>query len=232
MKSLLYPLFLFLLAVGPAQADSLPGEQDPGVLVAQARTFLTAQASHLPGQATISVRPPDPSVHVAACPQPETFLPGNSRLWGRTLVGLRCTAPQHWTLYLTADIAISGDYLVSTGALTRGHVMQGTELTAIHGELTRLPSDIVTDPASVRGKILAISIPAGTPLRLSVLRAPIAFQPGQPVRLVSEGHGFEISANGRAVTPASVGQTIEVRVDSGQIIHGIADNGGIVRADW
>lgn len=230
MKRFFILCTLFILA--SAHAAEPPAQQDPAALVRLAQDYLNGQASHLPGKVTVQVHALDQRIHATACTDPQAFLPGNSRLWGHTLVGVRCNAPQRWTLYLQADIIIHGNYLVSTSALTRGQTVESSQFTVVSGDLTRLPSDLVTDISQAEGKALTISLPAGTPLRTSALRAQTTIQPGQPVKVISHGNGFDISAEAQAITPAEAGQRVEVRVAGGGVVTGIAGNGNTVLVNW
>ncbi len=46
--------------------------------------------------------------------------------------------------------------------------------------------------------------------------------------VVSNGQGFSVSAEGQAMTKASEGQVVQVKVASGQLVSGIARTGGKV----
>ncbi len=225
-------LFLLLLILLPfARADEL--RQDPTVLVQQAESFLRTQTSSLPGEVRITVAPPDPRLTLAACAAaPQGFLPGNSRLWGNTLIGMRCGAPKTWTVYLQAHIAVFGNYVVSTANLHQGQLIQISQLTMVKGELTQLPADTLTDPEQAQGKQLMAGLPAGAALRASMLRSQSAVEQGQPVTVLSRGQGFEIEATGHAITTAQAGHLVEVKVENGQIVSGIADAHGIVHIDY
>jgi flagella basal body P-ring formation protein FlgA len=52
------------------------------------------------------------------------------------------------------------------------------------------------------------------------------------VKLVSEGPGFRVSAEGRALGNAADGQLVQVRAPSGQTVSGIARSGGIVEVRY
>src|SRR5690606_28638255 len=84
-----------------AQVQSRPALQDPAAVVAQAESLLQDQAAAWPGRAVISVEPPR-IVNQPACDQMEASLSG-SGLQPRTPVGVRCLAPQPWTIYLQAS---------------------------------------------------------------------------------------------------------------------------------
>jgi flagella basal body P-ring formation protein FlgA len=53
-------------------------------------------------------------------------------------------------------------------------------------------------------------------------------QPGDPVRVVIGGRGFRITADGKALTTGSDGQTVQVALAGGRMVSGVARQGGTV----
>jgi flagella basal body P-ring formation protein FlgA len=53
-------------------------------------------------------------------------------------------------------------------------------------------------------------------------------QQGQAVRLVSNGNGFSVSGEGKAIGNAGDGQIVQVRTTGGTVISGTARSGGMV----
>lgn len=227
---ILYWLLFCLPADSAELARNPSASQDNNRLVSQATQYLTAQTSQLPGQVSINVLPPDTRLTLTDCPQPSFFLPPNGKLWGHTMLGVQCTNPHAWTIYLQASIVVHGKYVVSTRPLKQGEPIDTTTLTSAEGELTRLPADTLTDPSQATGKVMATSLPAGFPLRASQLRARTVIQPGQTVTVISTGSGFQVSSEGKAINAASTGQTVQVRMASGELVSGIADASGRVIA--
>lgn len=226
---IVFIVLLATLTVG-SRADELKQSSDQ--LISQAQAFLQAQTVSFPGEKSFHVDPPDSRLQLDACAQPEAFLPTNGRLWGHTTVGIRCSSPKPWTVYLQAYVAIHAPYVVSTMALTQGHVIEANQLTLVNGELSKLPADTLTDPQQAIGKTLGNSLPAGMPLRASWLHAPIVIQAGQSVKLISHGNGFDVSTQAYAISSAAAGQAVQVKVGGGQIITGIAQQNGTVQVNF
>ena len=76
------------------------------------------------------------------------------------------------------------------------------------------------------------SVPAGMPVRQDALKSQQAVSSGQVVRLVSSGEGFSVSAEGRALSNAGEGQTVQARTVNGQVVSGIARLGGTVEVNF
>jgi flagella basal body P-ring formation protein FlgA len=215
----------------PASA-AVPGRQNTAVLRSVVEQFLRVQSAGLPGEVSVTVTPVDSRLNLAACPVPQAFLAPGSRAWGKTTVGVRCTAPSPWTTYIQASVTVMADYIASAVPLAQGQAIEQGQLISMRGDLTALPAGIATDMSQVIGRSVNISLPSGTPMRLDVLRSKPVVQQGQLVRLVSSGAGFRVSAEGRAIGTAGDGQIVQVRTPSGQQISGVARSGGMVEVTF
>ena len=209
-------------ADAPSVGDA---KQDLNAIKVKVEEFLTTQAIGYPGKVTVSATPVDRNLKLPACPQLQVFLPPGSRVWGKTNIGVSCDMPA-WKVYLQANISVMSQYITAAAPLTQGRVVTSQDLMYQSGDLAQLPSGIFTDPEQVIGRTVGVSLQAGTVLRQEMLKvSPIVLQ-GQKVVLNSIGDGFQVSAEGQALTNAGEGQVVQVKVASGQVISGIARNGG------
>jgi len=238
-KALLPALWLLAGAAQHAAAQTpAPGaqpqlqRQDTAALRQTVEQFLRTQSTGLPGHVNVSVGQIDARANLPACAAPEAFLPKGSRVWGKTTVGVRCTEPSPWTIYVASTVQVIGEYLIAATPLAQGQTVNAADVTRIKGDLTALPAGILTDAGQAVGRTLALSIAAGTPLRGDALRSQAAVQQGQTVRVVSSGPGFQVSAEARALNNASEGQIAQARTVSGQVVSGVAKAGGIVEVTY
>ncbi|HEX8604269.1 MAG TPA: flagellar basal body P-ring formation chaperone FlgA [Pseudoduganella sp.] len=220
------PLALLSSALLASGAQAAAG-MDPAVLRRTVDTFLQVQSAALPGKVAVTVGNIDSRMQLAACPAPEAFLMPGSKAWGKTSVGVRCTAPQ-WTVYIQANVSVLGNYIAAATPLMQGQAITESQLAILQGDLTTLPASIATDKAQVTGRSSNVSISAGTPLRLDTLRGQTVVQNGQMVKLVAAGAGFRIAADGKAMGNAADGQVVQVRTQAGRSVSGIARAGGQV----
>jgi flagella basal body P-ring formation protein FlgA len=236
MKNLMPTVLLGLAALLPglpasAQTAAAPdghGRQNPNALRAVVEQFLLTQAAGLPGEVSVKVGQIDARTALAACPAPQAFLQPGARAWGKTTVGVRCTAPSNWTLYVQAQVNVQADYVVAALPLAQGQAIEAGQLVLMKGDIAAMPNGIVTDTAQALGRTPTVSLAAGTPLRLDLLRSKPVVQQGQAVRIVSSGNGFSVSAEGRAFGTAGEGQVVQVRTPSGSMVSGTARAGGMV----
>lgn len=192
-----------------------------------AEQHIRLQTQGLPGKATISIGQVDVS-RLPPCNVHEAFTPQGSRAIGKTTVGVRCLSPSSWSVLLPAQIAVTGNYVTTNRPLVAGQVIQASDLVTLHGDVSALPTGVIGDPAQAVGKTVRNSVGSGQPLRAEQLLAPLVIRQGQTVRVISKGEGFAASAEGRAVASASEGQVVQVRMNSGQTVSGIAQKDGSV----
>lgn len=224
-----------LTTASPVAAQNTPDtpqKQNLQVLQQVAEQFLASQTSGLPGSVTITIDPADPRLTLASCLEPQAFMPNGGRLWGRTTVGVKCVAPSPWTIYLRANVQVISDYLVAAVPLAQGQTISASDITRIRGDMSSLPSGVITEEAQVVGRVANMSLRAGTPLRMDAIRNQRVVQQGQSVRVVSIGPGFQISTEARAMTNANEGQMAQARTAAGQVVSGIAKAGGILEINY
>lgn len=228
--------FLAILIILPSMqamhAQAREAHQSHAALRETIEQFLHRQASGLPGKVSVTVGAIDQRLRLPACAQPQAFLPRGSRAWGKTTVGVRCTVPSPWNIYVAATVRVQGSYIATAAPLAQGQSITQTDIAKVEGDLTMLPPGVITDESQAIGRTLSISLPLGTPLRQDALRMLQAVQQGQLVRLISGGPGFKVSAEARALNNAGDGQVAQARTQSGQVVSGIARLGGIVEVTY
>jgi flagella basal body P-ring formation protein FlgA len=220
--------FCLLLAHGFAFAQASLPTQDLSSVERAAKDFLLLQTTGYPGKVLISVNPIDNRLRLAECPNLIPFLPPGSKAWGKFTMGIRCTNSRPWTIYLSAQVKVTGDYYVAVNSLALGHLIDATDLNKVTGDLTMLPANIITNPSQAIGRTLGTSLSPGSPLRLDAFKSSPAVQQGQSVKIISVGPGFHISAEGQALNNADEGKIAKAKTISGQVITGIARINGII----
>jgi flagella basal body P-ring formation protein FlgA len=230
MKRILIPVALALVSqlAQAQQAQTPAGRQNLAALRTVAEQFLKTETAGLPGEVSVKVGAIDPRTALAACPAPEAFLQPGARAWGKTTVGIRCSAPSTWTLFVQAQVNVKAEYVAAALPLAQGQAIEQGQLVLVKGDIAAMPNGIVTDMAQAIGRTPTVSLAAGTPLRLDSLRSRPVVQQGQAVRLVSNGSGFSVSGEGKAIGNAGEGQVVQVRTAGGSVVSGTAKAGGMV----
>jgi len=225
--SMLPPTLLLVLLL-PGIVHGSTDWETPGTLSQVVDSYVRSQTADLPGKVRIGIGAIDPRLRLPRCKQTTPFLPPGSKLWGNGTVGIRCHAPSSWTIYVPVTINVLADIVATARPLSRGHLLTASDLVIRDGDLTQLPAGVLTDTRLATGQLLAVAVPSGTPLRGDMLRAPLVVTQGQKVRVLVQGRGFSVNADGIALSSAAVGQPVSVRTKSGRIVSGTAQGEGVV----
>lgn len=218
-------MMLAMMALAPAARSATPaplsGSARPVI-----EQFLLTQTAGLPGKVSITIDTP-PSGTLPPCEALEPFIPSGARLWGRVSVGVRCSASQPWTRYVQAYIAVEGSYYVAARQIDAGQALTPADAAARTGDLTTLPASIIADLTQLSGAIALNRIASGAPIRREFLRAVSIVQQGQNIKVITQGPGFVVSTEGKAMSNAAVGALVQVKTQNGQLISGVVRADGI-----
>jgi len=143
----------------------------------------------------------DPRLRLADCAAPlEASLPNNTSAGAKVTVGVRCTAPAPWTIYVPVTIEIEAPILVLRRALPR---RSPVDMADVELQTRRLPgseSGFISDTGNLKGRRLKRALPAGSPLTADVLVPDVLVHRGQQVTLLASNGPFEIRAQGQALS--------------------------------
>jgi len=163
----------------------------------------------------------DPRLKLAPCDKVRTYMPDGVQMWGKTRVGLRCEqGPVRWNVFWPVTVKVWGQALVAAVPLRPGNPVAESDLRLAEVDLADKTSPAVTRLADIVGRTLVRGIETGQSVRLDDVKARRWFAAGDPVRLTVRGDGFQIAAEGTALTPGDEGQCARVRTDNGRVVCG------------
>ncbi len=214
-----------LLVAGTASAAEGTGPID--AQLAQDVQALATEAGQRAGapqaRVEVEVGQLDPRLHLAPCQRVQPYLPAGSRPWGKTRVGLRCVqGPTPWNVFLPVTVKVYGRALVAATALPAGATLAAADLREAEVDLAAAPGVAITQPAAALGRPLARPLNPGDTLRQTDLKARQYFAAGDTVQLVAVGNGYQISAQGQALSPGLEGHPVRVRTENGRVVTGQA----------
>lgn len=224
MASMIYIRLLTLCLIALAAASHA---NSPEIIADTAERHARQQLQGQPGKVSITLSPLDVS-RLPPCSVYEAFTPAGARLIGRTQIGVRCLGPSSFTVMVAAQIAVTGNYVTTSRPLRAGQVIEASDLILASGDIGNLPTGFIQDMNGAVGKTLRNSLSGGQILRSEQLTAPMVIRQGQTIKVLSVGSGFAVSAEGKAMANAAVGQLVQVRMTSGQTITGTARADGSV----
>lgn len=197
-------------------------------MVRDVKTFVQKNLVVRDGQ-TIDVVSPSNSTFVALCTQRTVFLP--FALTGinadSITVGVRCIQPTFWTVYIQAKIHRAVAVMKTVGDRSAQTVLQKPPVSSVTKKWAVPQSAFLGMQPAVQRQA---SHPLTTEHRFAqeeVMRSFVV-KVNQSVDLVVTGHGFSVRRRVTSLGNAFCGQTVQVRLPNGQIMAGIAQEGGTV----
>jgi flagellar basal body P-ring formation protein FlgA len=169
----------------------------------------------------VSVGAIDSRLQLAPCRRIQPFLPEGARLWGRSVMGMRCVSGANWSVTVPVQVTISGLALVARRPLPAGSKPNEQDFQQQFVELTSEPGMPVNDLAQIKGQVLNKGLAVGQLLRADNLRLVPTVNPGDSVKVRVIGEGFTLNYDGVALNAASSGQSIRVRAENGKVLTGL-----------
>jgi flagella basal body P-ring formation protein FlgA len=89
----------------------------------------------------------------------------------------------------------------------------------------------MADRAQWLGQVTVRALTTGQALRQNMVRPAQVFQAGAQVRVLAGGVGFQITADGQALSAGVVGQLTRVRMDNGRVMSATVLDARTVKLD-
>lgn len=198
--------------------------QVPPDAIARALALATEAATAVaPAEARVVAQPGalDARLTLAPCARVDAYLPSGVPAWGATRMGLRCTDGRvRWNVYLPVTVQVWAPAVVVMNALPAGARLAESQLGRAEIDWAASASPAFSRNDDLAGRTLVRPLVAGQALRGADLQPRKWFSQGDTVRIVANGSGYSISAEGEALGPGVDGQPARVRVESGRVLVG------------
>ena len=169
----------------------------------------------------VSVGPLDSRLHLAPCATVEAYLPPGGRLWGHSRVGLRCVdGLTKWNVSVALTVKAVGKAWIVRTPVASGSIINQSDVVEADVDWADDTNPVLQDMSAWLGAVATRPLTTGQTLRQGMVRAAQVFQPGAPVRVITEGVGFQASADAQALSAGVVGQPARVRMDNGRVATG------------
>lgn len=160
------------------------------------------------------------------------FLPQGSRKSGNLTVGVRCTGPSPWTLYVSANAKQFRKVVILKRPTPRGTKLTADDVTVKERDVSRLPTGYLTNLDDAIGKHLARNLPDQYPLTHSLLNRSQLVRRGQRVTLLVKSIGLEIRSAGTALQDGAWGDRISAKnLHSSRVVQGTVSAPGLIEVN-
>ncbi len=197
--------------------------------VSHANSLLSRQR----GDVTVAARQIDARLRLRQCAEPlQTYLPPGSTIANGGVVGVRCTGPVAWKLFVPVAVERYALVARSSRALPAGHRLQAQDIEWTRAKLKASDAVLIKDRDVAIDQVLRQPAAAGQTLRAAMLRPPHIIQRGDRVTLAVSNPNLAIRMRGEALADAALGQRVRARNDSsGRIVEGIVRARGLIELD-
>lgn len=212
-------------SVAHAQAQPVGEVADTSAIYTNAQRWLddtlASSAGSLPLRMEVSVGELDRRLRLAPCARVEPYIPPNTRLWGKSRLGLRCVqGSTKWNVFLPITVKAFGPAWVVKGLVQQGSILSEEDAMSTEVDWAEINSPIVANLSDWVGQTATRTLSTGQALRQDMMKAAQVFQAGAQVRVLARGVGFEIATSAQAISGGVVGQSARVRMDNGRVMTG------------
>lgn len=217
-KSFCHFLFYFCSLSLLANQSFAQAKQSTTELEMKVKAFLLEKIGQQSGKVSLKVGKVDPRLSLAQCKQNELkiFLPPTVQIMRATTVGIRCSAPKPWTIYLPVGIKIFSKAVITTRQLPRGTIISKNDIKISDVETNTLGTSYFQNPAQLIGKIAIKSIASGNVIHAESIRLPAVITRGQLVTIIAGKGAIHVTMQGVALNNGALGQVIRVKSNSNQ----------------
>lgn len=217
----------------PAGAVEPQGEaiENPAAIRAAARAFVEGQLARTSGVASLEVGALDARLRLVRCARAlRAELPPGMTLQGRSTIGVSCSTPVHWMIYVPVTVERQIPVLVLRHAVQRGSLLTGADVGIEKRRIEGLGAAYLESPTELQGRALRRTLPAGTTLTIDMFEPDAVVHRGQEVTLLAGTAAIQVRALGRALEDAASGARLKVEnLSSMKVVEGVAQPSGIVR---
>ena len=211
-KALLHAILLGLLLVSPYPSQASNKAHQPHQSIVDAvKAYLETTVVRDSSQATINVTPLDHRLKLTQCESPlEAFNPPGGVKLGRTSVGVRCSAPTPWSLYVSANVGIEASVVVAVRDLARGQAISAIDLKTEISDTSHLLRGYFESVDEVIGQTLKRTLRRGQVITPSMLVVRKTVKRGDPVTILAGAGAIQVRMQGKAMKQGNPGELIPV----------------------
>jgi len=224
-------LALVLGAAFPHTASATGTVQALDDIRAAVRRFVVERMASADVPTRVEVGQLDPRLRLSPCgTRLEAFFPSGIPRIGNMTVGVRCTEPSRWSLYVPVTARRYRQVLVAARPLTLGESLTARDLVVEERDEAKLIGGFFTAPEQVVGKRVVRSLGAGQALIPDAVAAPMLVRRGQRVVLTAHTAGMDVQVQGEALNDGAAGDRVSVRnLGSKRVVEGEVTAQGTVQ---
>lgn len=182
------------------------------------------------GEQEVGTASLDPRLQLSRCAAPlEAFAANGMRYTtGAGSVGVRCTGPKPWSVYVPVQVTHYAEVVVAARSLARGTQLGADDVRLVRQEI-RGVTDYFADARQVIGKQVKRPLGSGAVLTAQAVEPPRLVRRTELVTIMVTSGGMEVRMAGEALSDAAQGEPVKVRnLISKRIVEGVVTSPGVV----
>jgi len=230
----LFSIILFFLLLIPPSAlaveSTFTNHQE---LKSKVHTYLTSKLTNDDVEFSVNVQNIDQRLKLKNCPEEIEIKATKEPIKaGRNTVSVRCNSGVSWRIFMTAQVKIFGQVIVSRHPLNKGHLIQKSDLELKKIELSTLRSTYLSNTKLAINHVLKRNINRGAVISVNNLSKPVLIKKGDAIVILAESNGFKISMKAIALSSGSKGDKIRAKnIKTKKIIQGIVFDAQTIRVN-
>lgn len=181
----------------------------------------------LSGQATVRVVPTSLTLIADCGGEVQVFIPQGRALRPQTTVAVKCLKGAGQPVYLRADVAVEGPYVVAAQTINPNQIIRADMLEEKMGDVLKLPAHYRTSPERLIGRVATQRTLAGQSLRVAGTRGAHSVKRGDVVRIEARTAGLVITTQGEAMSQAEAGETVQLKIQNGKLVQAVLNQQGV-----
>lgn len=228
-KYTLTALFCYVLPTITGYAAELQS-RDSIEHAAYMYVFEQVQVSY--DNAQIEMESLDSRLRLQACDSAfDVFVSNNKKIsLGKQTIGVKCTSPVSWTVYVPAKVKVFRPVVVASRPLAANQLITESDVKVISLDIGSLHQGYINNTDQIIGQQLKYSLSMHSVINPNSLKAKKIIQRGELIMLVATAGQMEVRMSGKALSDAYLGQRVRVKnLSSKRVVEGVVDGPGIVK---
>jgi flagella basal body P-ring formation protein FlgA len=149
---------------------------------------------------------------------------------GHQTVGVKCSFPSTWTVYVPVKVKVFKTVMVVSSSLPANHIITAGDIKSQTRDIGTLRQGYLVDEKQLIGQQLKYSMSMGAVINPNSIRPQKIVRRGELILLVASVGKMEVRMNGTALADAQLGQRVKVKNSSSKrVVEGIVQAPGIVK---
>lgn len=218
---------IFLLAIEVQAADL----HALGDIEQAAYEFALKQAQMQHDNPQVAMESLDHRLRLKICDSElEVFTKTASTTIGHQTIGVKCSFPTTWTVYVPVKVKVFKTVVVANSALSANQIITEKDIKRQTRDIGALRKGYLIDTKPLVGQQAKYAISMGSVINSNSIKPQKIVRRGELILLVASVGKMEVRMNGTALADAQLGQRVKVKNSSSKrVVEGIVEAPGIVK---